>query len=234
MSDRHMRFHVQNLSYDRLPTWRHGRGWLGRLHAEWSILRDTHLLLASVSLTGFSVYARWFSLFLDFGDSEERGGRFAVSWSDGTLRIEHPWERRNEWRSDDPWWKKSISLHVVDWLIGRARCETIDGETLNVVVPMPEGSYRATAKHQTRIWRRRWYWPDLRRDSVWLDIPKGIPFAGKGENSWDCGDDGLFGTGGDNVEDAIANAVQSVLRSRRKYGHDSHGTGTAPVFAEPS
>jgi hypothetical protein len=67
------------------------------------------------------------------------------------------------------------------------------------------------------------------RDGVKLDIPGGIPHNGKGENSWDCGDDGLWGCGGDTVEEAIGHAVSSVLRSRRRYGHDSHGTGREPV-----
>lgn len=227
-----MRWHTQNLSYDRLPTWRHGRGWFGPFHFEWSLFRDTNLLLAGAWLGGVNAYARWFGLFFGWGDSERnRHGHWEVSWSDGSLRISHPWVRQMEWRSADPWWRKDMRLRVVDWLIGRTRCETIQRGVRAVVVPMPEGSYRAVAKSETRIWRRRWYWPELRRDSVTLDIPGGIPFAGKGENSWDCGDDGLFGTGGDTVEDAIANAVRSVLRSRRKYGHDSNGTGRTVVFA---
>ncbi len=133
-----------------------------------------------------------------------------------------------EWRRDDPWWRKDIVLHVVDWLIGRARCTTTKGEPSRVVIPMPEGSYLANATTESRVWRRRWYWPDRRHDSVWIDIPGGIPHSGKGENSWDCGDDGLFGTGGDTLEEAIANVVRSVLKSRRRYGHDSKATGRTP------
>ena len=227
-----MRWHTQNLSYDRLPTWRHGRGWFGPVHIEWSLFRDTHLLGAGLWWGGFNLYARWFGLFVCLGDVERDRGRWEVRCHSGSLWLGHPWVRQMEWRSDDPWWRKDVVLHVVDWLIGRSRCETIKGETREVVVPMPEGSYRATAQHETRIWRRRWYWPSLRRDSVTLDIPKGIPFAGKGENSWDCGDDGLFGIGGDTMEDAVANAVRSVLRSRRKYGLDSNGTGRTTVFAD--
>lgn len=226
-----MRWHTQNLSYDRFPTWRNGRGWYGPLHLEWSAFRDTGLLSGGVWFAGFRLYAKWFGLFVNVGDTERDPRGWSLSWSDGTLRLSHPWVRQMEWRSADPWWKKDISLRIVDWLIGRARCETRTGESREVVVPMTEGSYRAIAQHKTYIWRRRWYWPESRRDSVTLDIPKGIPFAGKGENGWDCGDDGLFGCGGDSVEDAIANAVRSVMRSRRKYGHDSRGTGRTPVLA---
>lgn len=229
-----MRWHTQNLSDGKQATWRHGRGWYGPLHVEWGAFHTTGLMLAGVWRGGFKVYLHSFSLFIDFGDNENARGEWAVSWSDGTLRLSHPWVRQMEWRSADPWWKKDISLRVVDWLIGRSRCETTKGESLDIVVPMPEGSYRATAQHETRIWRRRWYWPEHRRDSVYLDIPGGIPFAGKGENDWDCGDDGLFGIGGDSVADAVANAVRSAMRSRRKYGHDSNGTGRTVVFAPTS
>lgn len=222
-----MRWHTQNLSDGRMATWRNGRGWYGPFHAEWSAFRPSSLLLAGVWWSGFKVYLRWFSLYVSVGDSERERGEWGISWSDGVIRVTHPWVRRMEWRSADPWWKKDISLRVVDWLIGRTRCETIKGESRAVVVPMPEGNYDATAHHETRIWRRRWYWPTSRRDSVTLDIPNGIPFAGKGENSWDCGDDGLFGIGGDTEEDAIANAVKAVLRDRQKYGYDSRGTGRA-------
>lgn len=51
-------------------------------------------------------------------------------------------------------------------------------------------------------------------------------FMGKGENSWDCGEDGLYGCGseGSSLEDAITKTVSIVLRNRRKYGHchESH------------
>lgn len=228
-----MRWHTQNLSDGRQATWRHGRGWFGPLHVEWSAFHTTNLLLAGVWWRGFNVYARWFGLFIGWGDTDRERAGWQVSWSDGTLRLSHPWVRQNEWRRADPWWKKDISLRIVDWLIGRSRCETIAGESHEVVVPMPEGSYRATVQHETRIWRRRWYWPESRRDSVYLDIPRGIPFAGKGESAWDCGDDGLFGISGDSVEDAVSSAVRSVMRSRRKYGHDSNGTGRTVVFATP-
>lgn len=226
-----MRMHTQNLSYGRLATWRYGRAWIGPLHVEWSVFRDTQLLMAGVWSSGFNLYARWFGLFVNVGNSERQRGRWGVSWSDGVLRIEHPWVRKNEWRSADPWWRKDLSLRIVDWLIGRSRCDVTTGDPLSVVVPMPEGCYRATATKETRAWRRRWYWPERRAESVTLSLPVGIPFAGKGENSWDCGDDGLYGIGGDTVEDAIANAVRTVLRSRRRYGFDSMGSGREPILA---
>ncbi len=119
---------------------------------------------------------------------------------------------------------------MVDWVLGRAHCDVTKGEPFAVYIPMPEGSYKATATPETYIWRRRFYVPTRRRDSVSLNIEGGIPHAGKGENGWDCGDDGLWGISGETTEKAIANAVESVLKSRRRYGHDSHNTGRAPAL----
>lgn len=101
-----------------------------------------------------------------------------------------------------------------------------------MLVPMPEGCYRATVTREetTRVYRlgiaRRetWFW--LR-----VDRPGGIPFAGKGENGWDCGDDGLCGIGGETPEEAIGRAVASALKSRGRYGCASHLRGAAPVMA---
>jgi hypothetical protein len=134
------------------------------------------------------------------------------------------------WRRDDPWWKKTIVLHIEDWLLGSCRCEHTYGDPFTVYVPMPEGSYKATATPETFVWRRRFYMPVRRREGVKLEIEGGIPHAGKGENGWDCGDDGLWGIGGDTVEKAIGNAVSSVLKSRRSYGYDSRATGRQPAI----
>lgn len=224
-----MHCHSQNLTDGKLPIWRHGRAWLGSLECEWNVFRDTRLLLGKAGRWQFSIYLRWFSLHMSLG--RQRGGLWEVSWHDGALRFEHPWIRQNEWRRDDSWWRKAITLNVRDWLLGRQRYETTKGVSFDVVVPMPEGCYSAKATQETRIWRRRWYVPMRRCDHVWLDIDGGIPYSGKGENSWDCGDDGLWGTGGSTLEEAIGNAVASVLTSRRRHGHDSKGTGREPVMA---
>jgi DNA (cytosine-5)-methyltransferase 1 len=115
---------------------------------------------------------------------------------------------RGEWRAVDPWWIRGVSIDLA-----LVPCE----------VPMPEGKYPAVAKVERCTWKRpRWFGRTEIR--AWLDIPKGIPHAGKGENSWDCGDDGLFGIGGASIDDAIENARRSVLRSRERYGNASDDT----------
>jgi hypothetical protein len=53
-----------------------------------------------------------------------------------------------------------------------------------------------------------------------LKIDKGIPHAGKGENSWDCGDDATYGMccAVKNIAEGVGVLVGSVLHDRVKYG----------------
>lgn len=132
------------------------------------------------------------------------------------------------WSSKWPWWRSwSITKNTV---FGRIRSETDEGESGMTRVPLPEGNYNAMWRVETH---RTYYvgWLGKIRDrilgpatwtSVNLDIPGGIPVEGKGENSYDCGMDAVFGTSGKTVEEAVGNCVRSVLRSRQRYGgpHD--------------
>lgn len=139
-----------------------------------------------------------------------------VRWDFGT--VEH------KMRRETPWWR-SWKLTTRD-IIGGTDCEVIPGETGVAMIPLPEGNYLATWKEEKRVWRHRRFPGTVIdrvkgtkvRNDVWLEIEGGIPHEGKGENSWDCGMDGLFGCGGRTLEDAIANAVRSTLRDRERYG----------------
>jgi hypothetical protein len=122
--------------------------------------------------------------------------------------------------SRDPWYRKTHCFTPLDFLLGREKCTTEIIGTEAVEIPMPERSYSGIAKIEVRTWKRpRWHWPTVRK-SVWIDVEGGIPFPGKGENSWDCGMDGIWGTGheGHVVEGAIGRYVGAVLNNRRRYG----------------
>lgn len=138
---------------------------------------------------------------------------------DWTLRLT-PWGKWGEWHSRDPWWVKGVSLDMRRLVLGKRVYRAVELALVPCVVPMPEGQYHAVAKVQ-RVTRgfSRWFKRTARE--VTLDIPKGIPFAGKGENSWDCGDDGLLGVGGESIDDAIVNAIKHVNDRRQRYGHAS-------------
>lgn len=225
-----MTYHHQNLTDGKLPLWRRGRAWWGPLAWEWSIFRRYTSFGIALGLRGFSIrLGPLFAIYVHGRrDDAWDKGEFEICFHDGCIWIYTPWVDRMGWSRDAPWWTKVLVLHVDDWLLGKERCVTVEKPPFQVYVPMLEGSYRATATPKMFIYRRRWYVPMRERESVWLDIPGGIPHSGKGENSWDCGDDGLWGTGGDTVEEAIGNAVTSVLKSRRRHGHDSKNTGRAP------
>ena len=177
---------------------------------------------------GFTLYvhlllvAAWFKLPWFWRARPDR--RYGFTVHDGAFWWSFD-ESAWEWKRSDPWWRR-FSFNPVDRIFGRTRCDTVTGSTVSVVVPMPEGSYPATVTQETRTWTRARlpFWKRRRVDYS-IDIPRGIPFMGKGENSWDCGDDGLYGTGGDSVEGAVANAVKCVLQSRRRYGETAETRG---------
>lgn len=125
-----------------------------------------------------------------------------------------------ETSSRDPWYRKQHNLNFKDFLLGREKHTTETIGTEEVKIPMPEGSYPGVAKLEVCTWKRP-RWPKaLVKKSVWIDCKPGVPFPGKGENSWDCGMDAICGTGhsGHSVEEAIGHYVAYVLTKRRRYG----------------
>lgn len=236
-----MRFHSQNLSDGKKPLWREGRCWWGRWHAEWACLKWHRWFSIGLQKGGydsnritFSVAVPWFHLYIGrefsrcFADRE-----FTVYWYEGCLWLKL-WID-DHWIRDRPWHRNPICLHVWEWIVGRHRCEIVEGdERINVLVPMPEGAYRGTIREQ-RFIRSYRFGITKAQVSYWLEIERGgLPFSGKGENSWDCGDDGLCGIGGDTPEQAIGNAVASALKSRRRYGDSSETRGRDAVMARPN
>lgn len=121
---------------------------------------------------------------------------------------------------DDPWWREiRIGKTQVMGRTATTRTVVDEGET---AVPMPEGVYDATWR-KTLFETRYVRWPfrllpAKTHTSYWLNVEGGIPYWGKGENSWDCGMDGLMGTSGCSVAEAVGNAVKSVTRSRDRHG----------------
>ena len=92
------------------------------------------------------------------------------------------------------------------------------------VVSMSEWNYEAIYQ----ITRHMNVWPirfgRVRDPHVWhrVEIEPGapIPVPGKGENSWDMGDDHIHSTSvaGQNVSEAIGKLVASALSTRQRHG----------------
>lgn len=233
--------------------WSHGRIWLRRRGEGWNRRCDTlHLEWCAPHATcrygvtfgggdagrdlGCSFSIPWLITFyvtLDnvfpmyaFGTDFDRGHDRVIEiyFSDWAVWY-HVWVgSMASWSRDYPWcrWWRQGSLHFAN-LLGKQR-HTLEvlKEGIPLAIPMPEGVYHAVATIERRTWKRR-CWFARQRTYVDVKVPKGIPFAGKGENSWDCGDDGLFGYGveGTSLEKAIAHGVEVVLTNRRRYGAPS-------------
>ncbi len=132
--------------------------------------------------------------------------------------------RWNLWTDDDIWdsrtprWRQG-SFAIDNFLFGKASYERKVIEERDIKIPMPEGCYDAHIKLCEDKWtRRRGLTKIVKR--IDADIPKGIPCAGKGENSWDCGDDATFGMCcvARSIAEGVGHIVGGVLHDRVRYG----------------
>ena len=111
------------------------------------------------------------------------------------------------------------SRFLLDVFLGRAKYSAVELEKVETSIPMPERSYPCTVTMQRAEWRRP-RWPFVRRVlRAEVEIPGGVPHPGKGTESYNCGDDGLYGltAPAQSVEDAIGMCVANVLDKRRRY-----------------
>lgn len=115
---------------------------------------------------------------------------------------------------------KQVTLFRGDWILGNPRY-SLDVLEAGIPIVVDVGqwdgdSYRGTAKHTRRSTKRRF------STKTWtayeIDMEQGIPFPGKGENSWDQDDDAIFGFGGATIETAIEHIVADTLRARARHG----------------
>lgn len=243
-----LHFHSQNLNEDRngeakgLP-WE-GRFWLRTykrplIHFSWHLWSHFCGISAKADPEdggtqfhiAFPPFSFW--LTLPFGFKEHQYSNrnfFSIKVHDWSLWWQFGGDTMS-WDSKTPKWKNG-NFNFQDFFLGKVVYKADVVETKEVLIPMPEGPYPGVAKMERCVWKRpRWF--ARRRTSIWIDIPKGIPHQGKGENSWDCGTDGLFGCGVDSelYEDAIAHVVKTAMKSRRKYDGDIMAKYPAPEAA---
>lgn len=237
-----MYFHSQNLN-DEIPKkyWLNGRCWIGQSfqwNIEWTLpsrgfdisldLNDygETAIRVRISLWLFSLYIgiEWQPLYRLLEKITRRKGQkytngrcIGISWYAGTLNIDL-WYDPMEWRSGDPkWWHMSFDFNHL--LKGKPKFSEETLETREILVPMPEKAYKATATRTVRRWKYpRWFTSEVM--SVNLDFEEGVPFEGKGENSWDCGPDATssFSCPAKTIPDAVGEFVGSLLNRRIRYG----------------
>lgn len=253
--DRKVWFHSQNLNEDRLGNPKglpyEGRCWLhtplGEFRFEWALSTYNIAALhvqADGESGGLSLHTKLIpvSLFLTLPVPSKRWKkRFGYSHAnfidlslsrvdDVSLRWQFGGDTMS-WSSKTPKWKHG-NFSLTDLVLGEREYTEGSQEVHHVKIPMPEGAYDATVAMGTDRWERpRWFPLAIRRARV--NIPIGIPFPGKGENSWDCGEDCTYGFTGPaaSVEDAIGKQVTSVLETRRKRGASRHEYPTPAVRA---
>lgn len=139
------------------------------------------------------------------------------------------WACTNGWSSKTPWWQHG-SFDFPDFFLGRRKYSEEVLSEHDVIIPMPEGGYPARVKLERRTWKRSRWFAETRLGAT-VDLAKGIPHQGKGENSWDCGEDALMGMScpsASTVEEAIAAVVRSALGSRRRYDGNVMAAYPAP------
>lgn len=145
------------------------------------------------------------------------------------------------WASRDDWDDKDKSLNFYKSI---DPCDVIFGKQVYSADLVRECSmelglawagerekYDANVKVERCSWvrpRDRFGWLTMQRLSMDIDIPGGIPIPGKGENSWDCDDDAIFGTGAkieDSSDESLAKGwekvAEGILETRRRHGGES-------------
>jgi hypothetical protein len=240
-----MRLDWQNLN-EHGSGWREGRAWLrlwpsargypsnATVRFEWSHFKrltfslkvtlaggDGDDLGLHIALFGISWWLT-FQGFLPYGwlprDRYLWGIETGFDLSGDFLRLYLFYGDANSMGKDRGWYR---CAHLLDLLLGRAKYQAGAPEVTSVLIPMPERAYRATVSLQNDSWKSPlWFRRIIRRAHIEMEPGEQIPVPGKGENSWDCGEDAIYGftTPARDVAAAIAAVCESALRDRARYG----------------
>lgn len=239
-----MRFmdgHWQNLNEDRRgrvkgSILRHGRMWIKLFglnwHWEWTLLGKPS---CGIGITFFSndTEISWMLqvpfLFSFYGGVN---GVIPKKWQptawdsgrDTSIRIFdwkiwiHFWQNDMCWSSKDDWWH-SVTIDPVRILLGRDKHSKELLDEADVQFALPERIYKVNIKLFESQWKRpRWFVRKLLTAEITPEPP--IPVPGKGENSWDCGQDATHALycPASNFSEAMAELYKTVLRSRERHG----------------
>lgn len=182
-------------------------------------------------------------------DHHERRTGVEVTWdgdvAGGEVRVQARIASTGDWYREQEAWplRRRVtegagvtwSLGLLDALLGPARYEERPAPQETAWVDLPKGRYQIHATvRQVRWLRPRWPWRPFSIPWVWrasVDAPDGIPHPGKGENSWDCGDDATFGVtfaierDRPSLETVCQRVTDDVLRLRERRG----GKGWVPA-----
>lgn len=125
------------------------------------------------------------------------------------LQLWPGWEIRVKWPP------------LVRWIFGRENIQNRVYEERDVTFNFEGKEYKAHWKlDELSRTRQRWPWRYGRSIASWIDVKEPPRFAGKGENSWDCGDDAIYGMGSSErtCAGAVGEYIKAVLKNRERYG----------------
>jgi len=129
------------------------------------------------------------------------------------------WTDPHSWTNTTPKWKDG-NFNILDFFFGRDKYTRKDLYSADLDLELSERTYKVSVIMHEDTWKRpRWPIPaKLIRADLEPDIP--IPTPGKGENSWDCGEDATFSMTcqASTPEEAIIKLRDDILRDRKKYG----------------
>lgn len=168
---------------------------------------------------------RWLERHKPNGDVDYNTREFGFTIDSRGFRWDC-WAPSMSWTRGQPWWwHQSFEWRAL--FFGRDHVETIEVDSGVCVVPMPEANYPAEWQrtryehHNTkRLGRLRDSVLGIRtHELVTVEPGKPVPVPGKGENSWDCGDDAIHALSAPgSVEEVIGHLVADALRTRKRYG----------------
>lgn len=149
---------------------------------------------------------------------EKLQGSFSFYWFEGGLWF-CLWA--DQWSSSfgDAWWRRMYHFDVADFVLGKAAYSSKELVTYAVSIPLPEGTFPGTVTLEEATWKRpRWKAKIVRRADISVERPPTFP--GKGENSWDQGDDAIYSMTcrAKSVAEAIGQYVEAVLSNRFRRG----------------
>lgn len=180
-----------------------------------------HPIAFWLSITDLSKQLSNVGPWMDAGKLEAYDKRFGVSLREGWVSWNLGYSQHH-WCREMPRWRNG-SFDVLGFLFGDTEhFETTIKGPVNVQFPMPERSYKGSVELRRETWKRpRLLWRSHEVVRAHIETDKDpIPHPGKGDSSWDCGEDATYGLTcpADSVSDAIGKMVGSVMRDRERYG----------------
>jgi hypothetical protein len=125
------------------------------------------------------------------------------------------------WSLKDPKWRDG-HFDPMDFLFGRTKHFETVLSTSQAMAELPEGSYECAVTMKFEWWKRkRAFWRSAQFIRAHIECPKGgIPVPGKGENSWECGDDAIYSRTAPaaTVDEAVRSLAEDVLKTRKRRG----------------